>query len=322
MTHRHPILSTRRDILKHAALAAGWGTAATLLGWPWEESRGEQPKAPSHMKYAICNEIFGDWPLEKAFAFAAESGYRGIEIAPFTIGQLVTDISAKRRAEVRRLAEQAGLEVVGLHCLLFHTDGFHLTTSDAQVRRKTADYFGELARFCADLGGKIMILGSPLQRTLAPDVSKEQGMKHAAEILQAAVPALEKANVIIGLEPLAPVETNFLTTAAEAVELMELVGSPRCRLHLDCKAMSSESIPIPELIRKYRGVFVHFHANDANRQGPGFGKLDFVPVLAALRDVDYRGWVSVEPIDYDAGPERISRESIQYLQRCERAGSE
>jgi sugar phosphate isomerase/epimerase len=322
MTHTHGNLHTRRDMLKQAARAGGLGAAVTVLGLPWAECRGEETKKPSHMKYAICNEIFGDWPLEKAFAFAAECGYRGIEIAPFTIGQLVTDISAKRRAEVRRLAERAGLEVVGLHWLLAQTKGFHLTTSDAQVRRKTADYFGELARFCADLGGKIMILGSPQQRSIAPGTTKEQGMKYAAEVLLANVPTLEKADVVIGLEPLTLEETNFLTTAAEAVELMELVGSPQCRLHLDCKAMATEAIPIPELIRKYRGIFVHFHANDPNRQGPGFGELDFVPILAALQDVAYRGWVSVEPIDYSAGPERIARESIQYLQHCERPSNE
>ena len=85
----------------------------------------------SRFKYAICNETFGDWPLEKAFALAAECGYRGIEIAPFTMAEYVTDIPAKRRAEVRRLAEKAGLEVVGLHWLLAKTKGLHLTSPDA-----------------------------------------------------------------------------------------------------------------------------------------------------------------------------------------------
>jgi sugar phosphate isomerase/epimerase len=310
----------RREILRWAVGAAGLSSAVALDSLLPTPARGEDVKMP-HLKYAICNETFGDWPMEKAFALAAECGYQGIEIAPFTMGQLATDVSAKRRAEVRRMVERAGLEVIGLHWLLAQTKGFHLTSGDADVRRKTADYFGELARFCADLGGKMMILGSPQQRSLAPDVSKEQGMKRAAEILLATVPVLEKTNVVIGLEPLAAVETNFLTTAAEAVELMKRVDSPQIRLHLDCKAMAAESIPIPELIRKYQGVFVHFHANDPNRQGPGFGELDFAPILAALREVSYRGWVSVEVLDYSAGPERIARQSIEYLRQCERAGN-
>ena len=74
---------------------------------------------------------------------------------------------------------------------------------DADVRRKTAAYLGELARFCADLGGKVMVFGSPKQRDLLPGVSREDGMKHAAEVIKAALPIFEKTNVTLALEPLA-----------------------------------------------------------------------------------------------------------------------
>ncbi len=306
---------SRRQILIRAAKATGLGAAAAFL--PLDTALGEKTKmSPPSFKYAMCNETFGDWPFERSFAMVAECGYRGIEIAPFTLAEYASDISAKRRAEVRRLAQRHGLEVVGLHWLLAKTKGFHLTSADAAVRRKTADYLGELARLCADLGGRIMVLGSPKQRDLAPGMSKADGLKHAADTLHAALPVLEKTNVTVALEPLAPVETNFLNTAADAVELMKLVDSARCRLHLDCKAMVAEPMPIPDVIRKYRKEMVHFHANDPNRQGPGFGKLDFKPIMKALADIDYRGWVSVEVFDYSPGVERLTRESIEYMRRC------
>jgi sugar phosphate isomerase/epimerase len=73
------------------------------------------------MKFAICNETFQDWPFDKAFAFAAQCGYTGIEIAPFTMANNVKDIGSATRAEVRRQADAAGLEVVGLHWLLAQT---------------------------------------------------------------------------------------------------------------------------------------------------------------------------------------------------------
>src|SRR5690606_13271971 len=102
------------------------------------------------MKFAICNETFQDWPFDRAFAFARECGYTGIEIAPFTIAVDARDIAPAKRAEVRRQAESAGLEVIGLHWLLAKTEGYYLTSPDAAVRARTSDYLGELARLCRD----------------------------------------------------------------------------------------------------------------------------------------------------------------------------
>jgi len=268
------------------------------------------------MKFAICNETFCDWPFERAFAFARECGYTGIEIAPFTIANDVREISSERRAEVRRQAEAAGLEVVGLHWLLAKTEGFYLTSPDEAVRRATSDYLRELARCCSDLGGSVMVLGSPQQRNLLPGVDNDQAMGHAAEVIRAAMPTLEELDVTLAVEPLGPAEGDFLLTAASGEELIAMVGSPNCRLHLDCKAMSSESDPIPDLIRRHVGHLAHFHANDANKLGPGFGEIDFVPIFAALKEIDYRNWVSVEVFDYTPGIERLARESIEYMRNC------
>ena len=53
----------------------------------------------ARMKFAICNEIFQGWKLEDTLACAARLGYAGVEIAPFTLANSVTDISAARAAE-------------------------------------------------------------------------------------------------------------------------------------------------------------------------------------------------------------------------------
>lgn len=265
------------------------------------------------MKFAICNETFQDMPFDRAFAFARDCGYTGIEIAPFTMALDARDITAAQRTECRRQAEAAGLDVIGLHWLLAKTTGYYLTTPDEAVRRKTTDYLVELGRLCRDVGGSLMVLGSPLQRNVLPGLTHDQAMEYAADTIGRAMPALEELDVTLAVEPLSTADGNFLNTAALGVKLCEMVGSSHCRLHLDCKAMSSEPTPIPDLIRQFRREMVHFHANDPNLRGPGMGELDFVPIFEALAEIDYRGWVSVEVFDYSLGSERLAKDSIDYM---------
>jgi sugar phosphate isomerase/epimerase len=275
------------------------------------------------MKFAFCNEMFVDWPFEKAFGVARELGYTGVEIAPFTLlpggGSAeaidVRDLTPERRAVVRRQAEDADLEVVGLHWLLAKTEGFYLTSPDAAVRERTAEYFRALVQLCADLGGTIMVLGSPQQRNLLPGVSYDDAENYAAEVLRAVMPTCEEHGITFALEPLGPAEGDFLLTAAAAIRLAKLVASPRCRLHLDVKAMSAESTPIPDIIRAQKDLLAHFHANDPNLLGPGMGDMDFGPIFAALKETDYQGWVSVEVFKYELGPENILRESMGNMRR-------
>lgn len=268
------------------------------------------------MKYAICNETFQDWPFDRAFRFARECGYGAIEFAPYTMQKNAYDITPTQRESVRRQVEAEGLDVVGLHWLLAFTHGYYLTSPDPAVREETSRYLAELARLCRDLGGKFLVLGSPKQRNLLPGVTHDQALQYAADVLRGAAPTLVDCGVVLAVEPLGPAEGDFLNTADLAVELLDLVDCPACGLHLDVKAMSSEPTPIPEIIRRHAQRLVHFHANDANKLGPGMGDIDFVPILQALHDVGYAGWVSVEVFDYSPGVETLARDSIDYLHRC------
>ena len=269
------------------------------------------------MKFAICNELYVDWPFDEAFAHAAALGYSGVEIAPFTIDNNAFNISADRRRQIRETAHSNGLEVVGLHWLLAKSEGFHLTHPDATVRKRTGEYLCELARLCRDLGGKIMVFGSPPQRNLMDGVSEQQGFDYAVEVFKSAAPTLEKCDVTLALEPLGPEEGNFMLTAESAIAISKAVDSPNVKLHLDVKAMSTEAKPIPEIIRNSRDWLVHFHANDPNRRGPGMGDVDFTPILDVLKEVKYDGWVSVEVFDYEPGVDALAGESIRYLQKLD-----
>lgn len=267
------------------------------------------------MKFAICNELFEGWALQEVFRFVSSLGYEGVEIAPFTLAESVAQFSAAERAQLRRDAQGCNIEIVGLHWLLASPPGLHISHPDESVREQTVAYLKELARCCADLGGNIMVFGSPKQRNVLPGLSAEQAREHAIAAFRQALPLAKEKDVTICLEPLTPDETNFVNTAADAAEIIEAVGHPNLQLHLDAKAMCSENEPIPTIIKAHASYLRHFHANDPNRRGPGFGSLDFAPIMAALREVGYDGYVSVEVFDFSPDPKTIAAKSIEYLRQ-------
>jgi len=277
------------------------------------------------VRYAICNEVFQGWDLGRTVDFVAHTGYEGLEIAPFTLAPAgVRALDAAARRAVRRRVEDAGLAVVGLHWLLVGPPGLHLTSRDPEVRRATSDYLVALAECCADLGGHLLVLGSPQQRNLPDGMDREEGFRTAAACLEPAVRRAEALGVRWCLEPLPPSDTNFLNTLAEALALHDLLGGgPALGVQLDAKSLCAEAEdprqPAPVILahRQRADRFAHFHANDRNLRGPGTGDVDFRPIFEALREVGYTGWISVEVFDFREGPEAIAQGSLSYLRAAE-----
>ena len=265
------------------------------------------------MKFAICNEMFEGWEFERVCEAARQTGYAGVEIAPFTLGKLANEVPREQRDRMREVAARQAVQIVGLHWVLAQTEGFHINHPDQAVRRRTGYYLIDLVDLCADLGGTVMVFGSPKQRSIHKSLARQQAWDYAVETFRSALPALERRGVTLCLEPLAPEETDFLNTAAEAAEMVRQIGSDNFQLLLDVKAMSAEATPIPDIIRANRDVLKHFHANDADKRGPGFGETDFAPILSALKEIDYQGWVSVEVFDFKPDPMTIAKRSREYL---------
>lgn len=272
------------------------------------------------MKFGICSEIFKDWnDVGRAIDYIKATGYDGIEIAPFTLADYVTDITPVQRAEVRRRAESAGLEVIGLHWLFVGPSGVHLTSPDEGVRKFTAEYLRALTRCCAEMGGSIMVLGSPNQRNVGRDVTYNQAFAHARGIVEEVLPVLEDCGVTLCMEQLTHLETNFCQTVEETVELIDAVGHPNFQLILDTKALAFQREDRPTLLKRYAKYLRHYHANDVNLEGPGFGDVDFTPIFQALKDIAFDRYVSVEVFKFDPGPEAIASRSLEYMKRI--AGS-
>jgi len=268
------------------------------------------------MRFSICNETFEGWPWQKTCEFVANCGYDGIEVAPFTLGEDVRSIDDKTRKEIRQAAEAHGLQIVGLHWLLVSPKGLSATASDPAVRRATSEYLVALVHFCADLGGSIMVFGSPAQRRVEEGVSRHEAMERYVECLRPALDRAQTESIMMCIEPLPAPEANFILTLDEAAEVLRLLQHPAAKSILDVKSASTENEPVETLIRRHASIIAHVHANDANRRGPGFGSTDFKPILAALREIGYSGYVSVEAFDYTPDPETVARESLAYLRSC------
>ena len=268
------------------------------------------------IRLGICNELFEDWDFGQVCRTVKGLGYEGLEIAPFTLAPRITDLTADRRRELRAMVEDAGLATIGLHWLLAKTEGFYLTSPDPEVRRRTGDYLIALAEATRDLGGSLMVLGSPKQRDLLPGVSHDQALGYALEVFRRVMTAISALGVDLCLEPLAPSETNFLNTCAQARALIDQVNHPHFKLHMDVKAQSGEvGTTVLELIRRHARSAGHFHAQDVNLRGPGMGNVDFGPIMKALVDSGYDRWVSVEVFDFSPGAEETARRSIECLKK-------
>jgi len=266
------------------------------------------------IRLGICNELFEGWEFDQVCRTVKEIGYEGLEIAPFTLARRITELGSRRRRELATMIEESGLKSIGLHWLLAKTEGFHLTSPEERVRLATGDYLIALAEATRDLGGAVMVLGSPKQRDLLPGITEGQASDYAAEVFDRIMPAVGALGVDLCLEPLAPDDTNFINTCGHAMDLIRRVNHPHLKLHMDVKAQSSESnTTVPELIRRYAPSAGHFHAQDVNLRGPGMGAVDFEPIVRALIESGYDRWISVEVFDFSPGAVETARQSIACL---------
>jgi sugar phosphate isomerase/epimerase len=253
------------------------------------------------MKLSLCNEVLLPMPLAAQCEAAARMGYDALEIAPFTLADDPTTLDVATAREVRATALAHGLKVSSLHWLLVKPEGLSLVTDDTTLRRRTLDLLRRLIDFAAACGAGVLVHGSPKQRSPAPGQSVLDATARLETALAELAPHASAAGVTYCLEPLGPFETNVINTVAEAAALVDRIGSPAIRTMLDVSAAShGESEPVHEVLRRFlaSGHIAHVQVNDRNRRGPGQGDTNQRPVLQVLKDLDYAGWVAVEPFEY------------------------
>lgn len=268
------------------------------------------------MRIALCNEVLQPMPFAQQCEWAAAAGYDGLEVAPFTLSEEPHRLPPAARAEVRRAAADAGVAITGLHWLLVAPKGLSVTSPDPRLRARTVEVMRRLIDLCADLGGRVLVHGSHLQRAIPPDGTRETAIARLRDALAQVADQAAAAGVVYCLEPLATAETPVVNTVAEAAAIVDEIGSPAIRTMIDCSAASRmEAEPLEAVIDRWlpTGRVAHVQANDPNRRGPGEGELEFAPILAALLRNRYDGVVAVEPFVYVPDGPACAARSIGYL---------
>lgn len=276
------------------------------------------------MKYALCNEVLQPQPFEQQCAAAAAMGYDSLEVAPFTLADDPMRISDAQAAQFRRIAADAGLEISGLHWLLVAPAGLSIVAAEKAVRDRTVGVMQRLVQLCALMGGKYLVHGSPKQRSIPAGSSREQALERATGCFAKVAATAQDSGVVYCIEPLATRETDLINTVAEAVQIVDAIGSPGLKTMIDCSAAGQvESEPIEVLMARWMpsGHIAHVQVNDPNRRGPGQGAMNFSPILEMVLRLeasgDYKGIVAVEPFDYVPDGPTCAARSIGYLKGIE-----
>lgn len=251
------------------------------------------------MQIYLCNEVIRNLSFSEQCRFVRDTGYDGLEIAPFTLGDDPRQLSINTVSEIRSVAEGEGVEIAGLHWLLAAPAGLSITAADDAVAATTLEMGRKLIDLCSELGGRYLVHGSPGQRVLEPG-SEAEGRRRAKSYFASIADAAEAADLLYIIEPLSRADTAYVTSVDEAVKIIEAIGSDALATMIDCYAAASNGEDVSELLKRWlpRGVIRHIHFNDVSKRGPGEGCLQFGPILDMLHGLDYSGTSAVEPFVY------------------------
>jgi sugar phosphate isomerase/epimerase len=268
------------------------------------------------MKLSLCNEVLREFEFARQCAVAAELGYTGLEVAPFTLGDDAYRMPPAQRAGLRRATQEAGVVVSGLHWLLVAPAGLSITSADHAVRERTLDVMRRLVELCVELGGNYLVHGSPAQRRISNEPDPQKAAARAEAVWSAIAADAAAARVVYCIEPLARPEADFVNTLAEAASIVRRIGVPALRTMIDTSAAAHmEAEPVADAIRRWMptGLIAHIQLNDRNRRGPGEGADRFAEVIRALAETGYQGWLAMEPFQYRPDGPTCAARCIGYV---------
>lgn len=265
------------------------------------------------IKTAICNELFGSMSFQESCDLTAAHGFNGIEIAPFTLFGNVTSIPSDIIAMIRTSLKNSGLEFAGLHWLFVKPENLHITSPDKKIREKSWDHLKMLLNLAGELGGGYLTLGSPKQR-IAVDISIDEALEYMEEGFAGVSDTASNCNSTVCIEALASTDTNVINTLKESKDLISRVNQDSISGMFDFHNCGDETESWPELIKKYASIIKHVHLNTPKGGHPTpEDASSYSESFSVLRDINFKGWTSLEIFTIPENPEQILLETAAFL---------
>lgn len=224
--------------------------------------------------------------LERAFADAAALGYDAVEIFPPGPDApelaAVPALVARHRLRVAAVGTGAGWVVRKLS----------LTSPDAAVREQARAFVCGIIDFAGQFGAPA-IIGS-MQGRFEGAVPRAQALGWLGEALDELGEHARRHGVPLLYEPLNRYETNLLNRLGDTAAWLRTLQTKNVRLLADLFHMNIDEADTPAALREAGSLVGHVHFADSNRRAVGLGQTRMAPIVAALRDIDYKGFLSAE----------------------------
>lgn len=233
--------------------------------------------------------VFWD-DLPAACAAARELGFDAVEVFPPSAVAVST-------ANLRRAVDENGLKLAAVGTGAgWVKHRLTLTSADASIRDKAKSFIRSIIDFAGPFGAPA-IIGS-MQGRHGDGVDHETALGYLRDALNDLGEHAKQYGVPLIYEPLNRYETNLVSTVADGVALLRSLSTRNVKLLADLFHMNIEEADIAAAIRAGGSDIGHVHFVDSNRRPAGCGHIDYTPIAAALRDINYTGYASAEAFSW------------------------
>lgn len=265
------------------------------------------------IELGISNIAWNRTEDDSAFLLLKKLQVKHLEIAPTRIWEEPEKVSVQESQSYKRKCEDAGLTICAVQSVLFgHPE---MMLFESETREATVDYLHRIMTLTASLGAKILVFGSPKNRSVSK-IEKSKIQDCARETFYELGNIAAKYGVFFCIEPNPPeYSCDFVTTAREGASLVRNVNSPGFSLHLDSGAMHLAHEDYRLAFQTNHDILRHFHLSAPYLEPVQSSPIKYRQVMLELLNSNYKGIVSIEMRPDPTGQNLIIvEESLKFMQ--------